>query len=392
MEYKFLLDIGLIILFVKLFGIITGKIHMPKMLGGLIAGIVLGPAVLKVINLTPTLEFLESLGIIFIMFLAGLETRLKQFMKDSGKFTTIAITGVVIPLLFGFLFSKFYVIDKTINLFFGMVITATSVSITVESLMEMKKMKTHVGTAIIGAGVVDDIIGIVFLSFVLNNGHVTLESTIIVISKILVFLALALIIGLLMFKILGWLEEKLKKSEELPIFSVAFALILAYIAELFGVSGIIGAYIAGLVVGRTKQGKVVRKQLEVLVHMIFSPISFASIGLKLDTLLLPVNTWFFIILFSTITILSKIIGCGLGAKLCKYKTKESFQIGIGMVTRGEVSFIMIEEAKKIGLIADEIFSILVITIVIVSFITPIFLHLSFRKKHEHKEIMENSCL
>ena len=392
MEYKFLLDIGLIILFVKLFGIITGKIHMPKMLGGLIAGIVLGPAVLKVINLTPTLEFLESLGIIFIMFLAGLETRLKQFMKDSGKFITIAITGVIIPLLFGFLFSKFYVIDKTINLFFGMVITATSVSITVESLMEMKKMKTHVGTAIIGAGVVDDIIGIVFLSFVLNNGHVSLESTIIVISKILVFLALALIIGLLMFKILGWLEEKLKKSEELPIFSVAFALILAYIAELFGVSGIIGAYIAGLVVGRTKQGKVVRKQLEVLVHMIFSPISFASIGLKLDTLLLPVNTWFFIILFSIITILSKIIGCGLGAKLCKYKTKESFQIGIGMVTRGEVSFIMIEEAKKIGLIADEIFSILVITIVIVSFITPIFLHLSFRKKHEHKEIMENSCL
>lgn len=379
MEYKFLLDIGLIILFVKLFGIITGKIHMPKMLGGLIAGIVLGPAVLNIIQLNSTLEFLESLGIIFIMFLAGLETRLKQFMKDSGKFVTIAITGVIIPLLFGFLFSKIYIIDKTLNLFFGMVITATSVSITVESLMEMKKMKSHVGTAIIGAGVVDDIIGIVFLSFILNNGSVTLESTLVVISKILVFLAVALIIGLVMFKILGFLESKLKKSEELPIFSVAFALILAYIAELFGVSGVIGAYIAGLVVGRTKQGKIVRKQLEVLVYMIFSPISFASIGLKLDTLLLPVNTWLFIILFSVITILSKIIGCGVGAKICKYNAKEAWQIGIGMVTRGEISFIMIEEAKKMLMITDEIFSILVITIAIVSFITPIFLHLSFRK-------------
>lgn len=313
------------------------------------------------------------------MFLAGLETRLKQFMKDSGKFVTIAITGVIIPLLFGFLFSKIYIIDKTLNLFFGMVITATSVSITVESLMEMKKMKSHVGTAIIGAGVVDDIIGIVFLSFILNNGSVTLESTLVVISKILVFLAVALIIGLVMFKILGFLESKLKKSEELPIFSVAFALILAYIAELFGVSGVIGAYIAGLVVGRTKQGKIVRKQLEVLVHMIFSPISFASIGLKLDTLLLPVNTWLFIILFSVITILSKIIGCGVGAKICKYNAKEAWQIGIGMVTRGKISFIMIEEAKKMLMITDEIFSILVITIAIVSFITPIFLHLSFRK-------------
>lgn len=388
MEYKFLLDIGLIILFVKLFGIITGKIRMPKMLGGLIAGIVLGPAVLNIINLNSTLEFLESLGIIFIMFLAGLETKLKQFMKDSGKFVTIAITGVIIPLALGFLFSRFYVIDRTLNIFFGMVITATSVSITVESLMEMKKMKSHIGTAIIGAGVVDDIIGIIFLSFVLNNGNVTALATLNVVLKILVFLVLALIIGLLMFKFLGWLELKLKKSEELPIFSVAFALILVYIAESFGVSGIIGAYIAGLVVGRTKQGKEVRKQIEVLVHMIFSPISFASIGLKLDTLLLPINTWIFIILFSIITIFSKIIGAGLGAKITKYKTKEALQIGVGMVTRGEISFIMIEEAKKTLLITNEIFSILVITIALVSFVTPIFLHLSFRKKHEEEEVYE----
>lgn len=389
MEYKFLLDIGLIILFVKLFGIITGKIHMPKMLGGLIAGIVLGPAVLNIINLNSTLEFLESLGIIFIMFLAGLETKLKQFMKDSGKFVTIAITGVIIPLALGFLFSRFYTIDRNLNIFFGMVLTVTSVSITVESLMEMKKIKSHIGTAIIGAGVVDDIIGIVFLSFVLNNGNVTFESTLMVILKIIIFLMLALIIGLIMFKLLGWLEEKLKKSEELPIFSVAFALILAYIAESFGVSGIIGAYIAGLVVGRTKQGREVRKQLEVLVHMIFTPISFASIGLKLNTLLLPINTWAFIILFSIVAIFSKIIGAGLGAKITKYKTKEALQIGVGMVTRGEISFIMIEEAKKMLLITDEIFSILVITIALVSFVTPIFLHLSFRKKHEEEKIKQS---
>lgn len=192
MNYTYLLDIGLIILFVKIFSMITGKIHMPKMLGGLIAGVLLGPAVFNIIQTNDILEFLANFGIILIMFLAGMETSLKKFMAGTKKFVIIASLGVVIPLLFGFLFSKCYTLDNSLNLFFGIVITATSVSITVESLMEMKKLKTNVGMAILGAGVVDDIIGIIFLSLILNSGNLTLASFAILILKIIIFFALAI--------------------------------------------------------------------------------------------------------------------------------------------------------------------------------------------------------
>lgn len=192
MDSKYLLDIGLIILFVKIFSMITGKIHMPKMLGGLVAGVILGPAVFNIIQSNNILEFLANLGIIFIMFLAGMETSLKKFMEGSKKFVIIATIGVIIPLIFGFLFSKCYTLDNSLNLFFGIVITATSVSITVESLMEMKKLKTNVGIAILGAGVVDDIIGVIFLSLLLNNGDFSILGIAILILKIVVFLGIAI--------------------------------------------------------------------------------------------------------------------------------------------------------------------------------------------------------
>ena len=165
---------------------------MPKMLGGLIAGVLLGPAVFNIIQTNDILEFLANFGIILIMFLAGMETSLKKFMAGTKKFVIIASLGVVIPLLFGFLFSKCYILNNSLNLFFGIVITATSVSITVESLMEMKKLKTNVGMAMLGAGVVDDIIGIIFLSLILNSGNLTLASFAILVLKIIIFFALAI--------------------------------------------------------------------------------------------------------------------------------------------------------------------------------------------------------
>lgn len=208
MDYKFLLDIGLIILFVKIFSMATYKIHMPKMLGGLIAGVVLGPAVFNLIQSNTILEFLANLGIIFIMFLAGMETSLKKFMAGTKKFVIIASLGVVIPLLFGFLFSKCYTFNNSLNLFFGIVITATSVSITVESLMEMKKLKTNVGTAILGAGVVDDIIGVIFLTFILNKGNFSFSTTIILLLKIIGFFILAIGIRICYVSIFGMVRGK----------------------------------------------------------------------------------------------------------------------------------------------------------------------------------------
>ena len=382
MEYKYLLDIGLIILVVKIFTLITQRIKMPKVLGGLIAGILLGPAMLNIVQNSTILEALSKFGIILIMFLAGMETSIKKFIANSNKYIIIALTGVIVPLILGALCSLIYVQDWKINLFFGAVITATSVSITVETLLEMKKIKSSVGLAILGAGVVDDVIGILFLTIIMNNGKMQMSTFALMILKIILFFGTAIILGLLLFKLFEKIEKKDIKTEQMPTYSIAFALIFAYIAEALGVSGIIGAYIAGLVIGNTEKGRKIRGKLDLVVHVIFSPIFFASIGLNLKSLNLNLHAWTFIIIFTIITIMSKIIGSGLGAKICGYSKEKAIQIGIGMSTRGEVALIIADEAKKINLINEEVFSIVIITVTLVTIITPIMLHYSFKKNND----------
>ena len=378
MDYSFLLDIGIIILFVKLFGILTSKIEMPKMLGGLIAGIILGPAVLNVIEITPSLEFLEGLGFIFIIFLVGIETRLKSLVKGTKKYFVIALGGIIVPLVMGYFASLIYQVKFELNVFFGIILTVTSVGLTAEYLMEEKKLNTTIGNAILGAGVIDDVIGIMCLSFIMNQNN-TIGSMGIIFLKTITFFIIALTIAIIMFKVFEWLEKKMSHQEELPMFSIAFALILSYVAELFGISGIIGAYIAGLVVGRTKEGRFIRNKIEVIVHMLFSPIAFAGIGFKISTLVLPIDIWLFILLFTVVAIVSKVLGCGLGAKLCKYKSKNALRIGIGMVTRGDIAFIMLHEAKNAMIINEEVFTIVLITLCFATFISPTLLHLNFKE-------------
>ncbi len=385
MEYKYLLDIGLIIVVVKIFTLITQKIKMPKVLGGLIAGIVLGPAVLNVVQNSSILEALSKFGIILIMFLAGMETSIKKFIANSNKYVIIALIGVIVPLVLGSLCSLIYVQDLKTNLFFGAVITATSVSITVETLIEMKKIKSSVGLAILGAGVVDDIIGIIFLTIIMNSGNLQITTFATMILKIMLFFGMAITLGLLLFKVFEKIEKKDTKVEQMPTYSIAFALILAYIAERLGVSGIIGAYIAGLVIGNTEKGRKVKGKIDLVVHMVFSPIFFASVGLNLTTFHFSQSVWLFILLFTTVTIVSKIIGNGIGAKICGYTNEKAVQIGIGMATRGEVALIMANEAKKLSLINEEIFSIIIITVLLVTMITPVLLHYSFKTK-ETKEV------
>lgn len=378
MDYSFLLDIGLIILFVKLFGILTSKIEMPKMLGGLIAGIILGPAVLNVIEITPSLEFLEGLGFIFIIFLVGIETRLKSLVKGTKKYFVIALGGIIVPLVMGYFASLIYQVKFELNVFFGIILTVTSVGLTAEYLMEEKKLNTILGNAILGVGVIDDVIGIMCLSFIMNQNN-TIGSMGIIFLKTITFFIIALTIAIIMFKVFEWLEKKMSHQEELPMFSIAFALILSYVAELFGISGIIGAYIAGLVVGRTKEGRFIRNKIEVIVHMLFSPIAFAGIGLKISTLVLPIDILLFILLFTVVAIVSKVLGCGLGAKLCKYKSKNALRIGIGMVARGDIAFIMLHEAKNSMIINEEVFTIVLITLCFATFISPTLLHLNFKE-------------
>ena len=382
MDYKFLLDIGLIIFVVKVLELITKKVHAPRILGSLLSGVLLGPAMFNIIQPSDPIEFISKIGIILIMFVAGMETSLKHFFAGARKFVIIALLGVIVPLALGFLYSFSYTFDLKVNLFFGIVLTATSASITLQSLIEMKKIKTSVGTAILGAGVVDDIIGILFLTIIINSGNLNLGGLIVVGLEIAIFFLIAILLAYIMHHIFQFIQRRYPPTEKMPIFSLAIALIFSYFAERFGVSGVIGAYIAGLAIGNTKQAHYIKEHVDSLVYMFFAPIFFASIGLKLQSLSLSFNTWIFVAIFVFIAICGKLIGNGFGAKLCGYSKLECVQIGLGMATRGEVALIMVEEALRVNLINYDAFSLIVISILLIAIISPILFTLSFKPTFE----------
>lgn len=386
--YTFFLEVGLIILFVKFFYLLTEKFHIPKVLGSLLAGIVLGPAILNIVHASEPINILSKISIVLTMFLVGMETRLKSFIAGTKKFVIIAITGVAFPLILGFLFSRLYTASFTENFVFGAIITASSVSITLEALMELKKIKTNVGMAVLGAGVFDDILGIIFLTFIMHNSSLTFGTFSVVLAKIFLFFLIAIAFGFIvhaLFTLLG----ALVKTNDIPVYAIAYALIMAYVAEAFGLSAIIGSYIAGLVIGTTDGAKKTKKQMDSFVNLFFAPIFSASMGLKLQSLNFSPSTWIFIFGFVSITIGSKIIGNGLGARICGYRKNDALRIGIGMSARGEIALIMLEAALELALIQTESFSIILVTILIVNLISPILLNMSFEKhkKNEDKEAL-----
>ncbi len=268
MTHIYFLELGLIILLVKFLSLITEKFHIPKVLGALLAGVVLGPAMLDIVHTSSFLNVLSKLAVIFIMFLAGMETRLKSFIAGTKKFAIIAFAGVVVPLAFGVLFSTLHTNNFTENLIFGLVLTSSSVSITIESLIELKKMKSNVGLAILGAGVFDDLIGVFFLSMIMHSSNLTVNIFVIILAKIFLFTLLASAIGFAVYTLFTLLK-KLLKTDDTPIYAIAYALIMAFIAEAFGLSGIIGAYISGLVLGTTDNAKHIKKQVDSLSNMLF---------------------------------------------------------------------------------------------------------------------------
>lgn len=386
MTHLYFLEIGLIILLVKFLSLITEKFRIPKVIGALIAGVLLGPAVLNVVHTSSFLNVLSKIAVIFIMFLAGMETRLKSFISGTKKFAIIAFAGALVSLAFGFLFSTLRTNDFTENLIFGLVLTSSSVSITIESLIELKKMKSNVGLAILGAGVFDDLIGVLFLTMIMHSSDLTANTIIIVLAKIFLFALVAVGIGFAVYTIFTLLG-KILKTDDVPIYAIAYALIMAFIAEAFGISGIIGAYIAGLVLGATDNAKHVKKQVDSISNLFFEPIFFASIGLNLQSLAFSFQNWIFIFGLAAVALAAKIIGNGLGARICGYKKKDALSIGIGMSARGEVALIMLEAAVEFGLIQSEAFSIMLIAILIVDFVEPILLNMSFEKtKKEETEL------
>lgn len=393
-SYSFLLFLAIIMISTKILGLFTRKIHMPAVVGALVAGVILGPSCLNLITLTGDtgvfLEQMAELGVILLMFNAGLETDLSELKKNGVASFVTALIGVIVPLIGGFLGYAFFFhtdfsdYDEVLKaVFVGVVLTATSVSITVETLREMGKLKGKVGTTILGAAVIDDIIGIIVLTIVTSLKDTSVSPITVVLKIVLYFVFIAVLIFVLT-KLKIFVEEQDEKRRT-AIICVALCFILSYISEeYFGIADITGAYFAGLMLCTMKVGPYVARRCEIPSYLIFSPVFFASVGLKVTLGGMDASIWIFAIILLVIAILSKVVGCGLGAKICGCTGKEAFQVGIGMISRGEVALIVAQKGYASGMLDDVLFAPIVLVVIVTTLITPILLKLVMKDNDSEK--------
>ena len=391
-SYEFLLFLAIILVATKVLGLFSRKVNMPAVVGALIAGIVLGPSCLNLIQLTGAngsyLEITAEIGVIFLMFSAGLETDLTELKKTGMASLVIAVCGVIIPIIGGFLsyalyfhvdYSNFQECLKAV--FVGVVLTATSVSITVETLRELGRLKGRVGTTILGAAIIDDILGIIVLTIVTSMQDTSVNPVSVIIKILLYFFVIGMI-AFVVFKCKKFIEIKGNRRRT-TIIAVAFCFLLSYISETyFGIADITGAYFAGLMLCNMKVGDYIKDRVGIPSYIFFSPVFFASIGMKTSLSGLTGSLFGFSIILLIVALLTKALGCGIGAKICKYNTRESVQIGVGMISRGEVALIVTQKGYQCELLDETLFAPIVLVVIVTTLITPILLKMVMKTKHE----------
>ena len=387
--YLFFRDLAIILIAAKFFGLIARKLKAPQVVGEIIAGLLIGPSLLGVVQLSDTISVFAEIGVILLMFSTGLGTNLKQLMKAGPIATLVACVGVFVPLVGGtLLYGAFYGLGAIGSpefykaLFIGTIMTATSVSITVATLQELGQLKGFLGTTIVSAAVIDDVIGIVVLTCVLGAGSGEEGGTSIgqVLINTVLFFVVAVIVGFVLYKAMTWLDNRNPHTQRITIVSMAFCFAMAYIAEqYFGIADITGAYIAGIVLCAMDDAPYVERRVDISNYVIFAPVFFASIGLKTDISGLTPEILLFCICFVIVALLTKIIGCGLAAKICRFNWGDSLKVGVGMMTRGEVALIVAQKGLEVGVVEPVYFTAVILLIVVSSVATPLALKALFTK-------------
>lgn len=388
-SYTYLLVLALILLSTKLLGLATEKIHMPQVVGALVAGIILGPSGFGLLESSDFLVKTAEIGVIMLMFTAGIDTDMSELKHTGLKSFVIACFGVFVPLLLcGGLYFFFFLHDFTTqNLlqaaFVGSVFSATSVSITVETLNEMGKLKTSTGTILLSAALIDDILGIVVLSVLtgLSSGG---SNPLMVLVRIALFFLFTLVIGFFVRLLFNKISEHHCHSRRIAVWALAFCLLMAYCAEaIFGVADITGAFFAGLILCNiAKARQFVAKKFTVAAYMIFTPVFFASVGMKTNLTAMDSKLLVFALLLIVAAVISKIIGCGFGGKLCRLTNHQSLVIGIGMVARSEVALMVAQKGINAGMINPVILPAIVLSVIASALITPVLLKLSISRGAE----------
>lgn len=400
-------DLAVILLATKFFGLVTRHYGFPQVVGMVIAGLLIGPAIVSALPfgidgiIAPTEAEMDALhafaqvGACLVLFSSGLETNMTELKKSGVKATLIACGGVFVPLVFGTVGALLFMggFSAASNpqvmynaLFVGCILTATSVGITVETLRELKKLQTPVGTVILSAAIIDDVLGILALSVVTNlKGGGSMWATL---GRTVGFFAFAVGFGLLFRSLFRWLGKTRPHRRRTSILAFGLCFLFAYYAEeYFGVAAITGAYMAGIMLSGLEDTSFVDRKVVVSGYMIFTPIFFAYIGISADFSQFRTSDLWFCLVFVALGILGKIIGCAGVGRLCAVPRKESLTVGCGMIARGEValavyaagSALIYTNAEGILLGIDPL-AATIFLILISSVLCPVLLNTCFGKK------------
>ena len=365
---EFILELAIILFASKIAGDISVKLGQPSVLGKLLIGVILGPAVLGIVSDTKTLAELSQIGVILLMFIAGMETDIKEFKRTWKASTFVGISGIIVPLFFGFLAGMLMNLTTIEAAFLGLLLSATSVSISVQALKELNMVQSKEGTTILGAAVIDDVVVIIALAFLMSMAGGEVNLSIMILKKVLFFIGAILVA----WKVVPWFLKKfapLKVTESLITGALIICFVFAYAAELTGVAGIIGAYIAGIAISQTDYQQKIFKKVETISYSIFVPIFFTSIGLAVSFEGISQHIGLMIGL-SILAILTKLFGAAAGAKAAQFSWKNSLGIGAAMVSRGEVALIIAAIGLETKLISQELFAVLVIVVLVTTIVTP----------------------
>ena len=396
--YSILKDLAIIVIFAKIFGIVARKLKAPQVVGEIIAGLIIGPCILGLVQQTEFITQMAEIGVILLMFSAGLGTDLKELLRTGPVAFLIALVGVFVPLCGGtLLYMGFYGVSPLGSeefykaVFIGVIMTATSVSITVQTLKELGKLKSKVGVTILSAAIIDDVIGIIVLTFVVGFKNPQNNPLSVIINTVL-FFVFAILVGFVSYKVFKWVDQKYPHTRRIPIAGMAYCFALAYIAErYFGIADITGAYVAGIILCSINDSDYIAEKMDINSYMLFGPIFFASIGLKTDISQMSMSLLFFSIGFVIVALISKIIGCGFVGKVCRFSNSDSLKIGIGMMTRGEVALIVAQKGLTVGLLTDVYFTCVILLIIVSSIATPILLKLLYAKEDTGKAIRDHEA-
>lgn len=385
-----LLELALIIFAAKAAGYLSVRLGQPAVLGELLVGLVLGPSLLDMVHwpvftgeqLEGMIAILAHLGVIFLMFVAGLEVDMHT-MAQTGRIAIVSgASGVVAPVVLGALAALPFGFDLQHGLFIGLVLAATSVSISAQTLMELGVLRSRVGMALLGAAVVDDVLVILLLSaFVaLSGGNGSIWAIMWVLLRMVLFLGIALILGILVVPRLVNVVTHLPISEGVMSLVIVVTFLYSWAAEaLGGIAAITGAFLAGVIFARTPARKAIEGKVHAIAYSWLVPVFFVSIGLETNVRTLGAAGIPIALAILGVALLSKVIGCGSGALIAGCTPGEALRLGVGMTSRGEVGLIVASVGLSSGLITDAVFASVVLMVLATTLVTPVALRALYPK-------------